>query len=234
MIVKVGEAMVVAALKDGNVEKMLGQADDPVMSKRAKRIRQLIPKPEDFLIASAIMMHQDTGEPVLNKAGKPVEGKYIPFKDARGNDSVKWESSDGISPYKNGNSDIFPEEDLLIAHKDWIGKPLCKDHVSSTVDGIRGIIIDTYYDPKFKRVHALFALDRKNYGELARKVEAGYATNVSMGTAVGRSICSECSNVATVEAEFCHHVKSHSCYGEVNKDLSPILSHRAKYSCNGC
>jgi len=76
MIVKVGEAMVVAALKDGNVEKMLGQADDPVMSKRAKRIRQLIPKPEDFLIASAIMMHaaeaslidQDTGEPVLNKS----------------------------------------------------------------------------------------------------------------------------------------------------------------------
>jgi hypothetical protein len=192
--------------------------------------KQLSPKVDDFLYAHCIMMHaaeaalidQENGGPVLNKKGEPVTGNFISFKDSNGKESVKWESSDEVLPYRNGNGDIFPEEDLLKAHKDWIGKPLCRDHMSNSVEGIRGIVVDTYYDPKFKRVHALFALDRRNYAELARKVEAGYATSVSMGTAVGRSICSECGNVATTEPEYCHHVRTKTCHGEVNKDLSPI------------
>ena len=196
----------------------------------ASKVKKLMPKPDDFLIAECIMMHaaeaslvdQATGEPILNRDGKPVIGSFSAFVDSKGHDSVKWSSRDDILPYKNGNGDIFPEEDLIQAHKEWVGKPLCKDHVSSTIDGVRGIILDTFYDPVFKRVHALFALDRKNYGELARKVEAGYATSVSMGTAVGRSICTECSNVAVVESDYCHHVRNRTCHGEVNKDLSPI------------
>lgn len=198
--------------------------------KIAQKYKKLIPKPDDFLIAQAIMMHaaeaslidQETGEPIKNARGESVSGKFISISDHKGKTSVRWESSDGIKPYKNNNGDIFPEEDLLKAYKEWVGKPLCKDHVSNSVDGIRGIIIDTYYDPKYKRVHALFALDRKNYGELARKIEAGYATSVSMGTAVGRSICTECANVATIEPEYCIHVKNRTAFGEVNKDLSPI------------
>lgn len=192
--------------------------------------KQLSPKVSDFLYAHCIMMHaaeaalidQETGNPILNSNGSPVKGAFVITKDAKGRDSVKWESPDGVLAYRNGNGDIFPEEDLVKAHKDWVGKPLCKDHVSDSIDGVRGVIVDTYYDPKFKRVHALFALDRKNYGELARKVEAGYATSVSMGTAVGRSICYECANVATVESEYCHHVQTRVAHGEVNKDLSPI------------
>lgn len=192
--------------------------------------KKISPKVDDFLYASCIMMHaaeaalidQETGMPLLNKEGKPVTGKFVKITDHKGRKSVKWESSDGIMPYKNGNGDIFPEEDLLKAYKDWVGKPLCRDHVSNTVDGIRGIIIDTYYDKKHKRVHALFALDRKNYADLARKVEAGYATSVSMGTAVGMSVCAECGNVATTEAEYCSHVKNRTAYGEVNLELSPI------------
>jgi len=202
------------------------------MLKTAKKNagRKVSPKIDDFLYASCIMMHaaesslinQETGEPLLNAKGEAVSGGFKVITDHKGQPSVKWESVDNIQPYKNGNGDIFPEEDLLKAYKEWIGKPLCRDHVSSTVDGIRGIIIDTFYDPKRKRVHALFALDRKNYADLARKVEAGYATSVSMGTAVGRSICSDCGSVATTEAEYCSHVKTRECYGEVNKDLSPI------------
>lgn len=192
--------------------------------------KKVAPKVEDFTYAHCIMMHaaeaslidQETGETLRNKEGKPVQGTFEELTDSRGNKTVKWSSPDGIQMYKNQNGDIFPEEDLIAKHKDWIGKPLCRDHVSSTVDGIRGIVVDTYYDPKFKRVHALFALDRKNYPDLAGKVERGYATSVSMGTAVGRAICTECANVATVEAEYCHHIRSRSNYGEINKDLSPI------------
>lgn len=192
--------------------------------------KKLMPKVDDFTFGHCIQMHaaeaalinHDTGEPILNKKGEPVQGWFEEITDAKGRPSVLWKSPDGIKPYKNQNGDIFPEADLIAKHKDWVGKPLCRDHVSSTVDGIRGIVVDTYYDPKHKCVHALFALDKKNYPDLARKVEAGYATSVSMGTAVGRAICTECGTVATVESEYCHHVRSKTNYGEVNKDLSPI------------
>lgn len=192
--------------------------------------KQLSPFVDDFLYVSAIMMtaaeacliDEHTGEPLKNSKGDAVRGWFETIKDAKGRDSVKWVSPDEVKLYRNNNLDIFPEDELLKAHKNWVGKPLCKDHISNSVDGIRGIIVDTFYDPKFKRVHALFALDKKNYPDLARKVEAGYATCVSMGTAVGRSVCSECYNVASSAHEFCSHVKARTLHGEINLDLTPI------------
>lgn len=122
----------------------------------------------------------------------------------------------------NCNGDIFPEPELKKAYRKWIGRPLCKDHQSSSVDGIRGIIVDAYYDDKRKRVIGLFAIDKVNYPDLARKVASGYAKDVSMGTAVGRSICFECGNVAKVESDYCQCVRDRKTYGEINIDLSPI------------
>ena len=197
--------------------------------KLAKKLKRVAPKAQDFLYGATIMMHaaeaslinQKTGEPLLNPKGQPVKGSFKQIK-VKGKDSVKWESEDNIMPYKNANGDIFPESELMIAAKRWIGRPLCKDHKSDSVDGIRGIIVDTFYDPKFKRVHALFALDKKNYSDLARKVETGYANAVSMGTAVGRSVCTSCGNVATTEKDYCKCIKAHINYGEINLDLNPI------------
>ena len=122
----------------------------------------------------------------------------------------------------NCNGDIFPEPELKKAYRKWIGRPLCKDHQSSSVDGIRGIIVDAYYDNKRKRVIGLCALDKVNYPDLARKVSTGYSRDVSMGTAVGKSICYNCGNVAKVESDYCHCVKNRTTYGEINIDLSPI------------
>lgn len=122
----------------------------------------------------------------------------------------------------NCNGDIFPESELLKAYKNWVGKPLCVDHRSSSVDAIRGIILDTYYDRVGKRIVALCALDKINYPDLARKVETGYSTSVSMGTAVGKAICSDCGRVARTEKDFCQHMLTKSCYGEINLDLQPI------------
>ena len=208
-------------------------ADDAITKrfiKLAKKLKKVAPKADDFIYFSAIMMHaaeaalinQDTGEPILNKSGQPVQGTFENFKLGNGTESVRWVSPDGIMPYRNLNRDIFGSTSLIEAHKKWVGKPLCRDHVSDSVDGIRGIIIDTYYDNKFKRVHALCALDRKNYADLARKVETGYSNSVSMGTGVGRSICFECGNPAMVEADYCACIKARSHYGEINLDLSPI------------
>jgi len=122
----------------------------------------------------------------------------------------------------NCNGDIFPEPELLKAYKKWVGKPLCVDHKSSQVDSVRGIIVDTYYDHQFKRVIALCALDKKSYPELAHKVASGVSASVSMGTAVGKAICYDCGSVARTERDFCIHMRTKSCYGEINCDLNPI------------
>jgi hypothetical protein len=196
--------------------------------KFAAQLRKVAPKASDFLYFSAVMLHaaeaalidQETGEPLKSKDGKPVTAEWL-VDSKKG--SWKWKCSDQeIRPYKNNNGDIFPETELKKAYRKWVGRPLCKDHQSSSVDGIRGIIVDTVYDDKFKRVIGLCALDKINYPDLARKVSTGYANNVSMGTAVGRSICYECGNVAKVEADYCIHVRGRTTYGEINIDLSPI------------
>ena len=137
-----------------------------------------------------------------------------------------FEVEDDHSYIANGivvhNCDIFPEEELLKAYKQWIGKPLCVDHKSSSVDAIRGIILDTYYDRSLKRVIGLCALDKVTYPDLAKKVSLGYSTCVSMGTAVSSAICTDCGNVAKTEKDFCSHMVSKSCYGEINVGLNPI------------
>jgi hypothetical protein len=194
--------------------------------KLAEELKKVAPKANDFLYFSAIMMHAAEaslvdGEGNLKKdaSGKEVSSNWE--KNDKG--SWKWSCTDGsIQPYKNSNNDIFPEEELIKAYKKWVGRPLCLDHKSSSVDMIRGVIVDTVYDAKHKRVIALCALDKKNYPDLARKVSTGYATCVSMGTAVGKAICTDCGKVARVEPDFCEHMRRKSCYGEINVDLSPI------------
>ena len=120
------------------------------------------------------------------------------------------------------NCDIFPESELKVAAKKWIGMPLCRDHESSSVDGIRGIILDAHYDEKFKQVVGLCALDKKNYPDLARKVETGLVRYGSMGTAVETSVCSECGNKAATQKEYCQHVLTRTAHGEINVGLKPI------------
>jgi hypothetical protein len=193
--------------------------------KFAANLKKVAPKAEDFLYFSAVMMHaaeaaglNDDGTVRLNARGQAVEVGW----DKTGG-TWRWMSNDpSVKPYKNSNGDIFPEEELVRAYKKWVGKPLCIDHKSSSVDHVRGFIVDTYYDRNLKRVIALCALDKAGYPQLARQVSTGVSTNVSMGTAVGKAICSDCARVARTEADFCDHMRRKSCYGEINVDLNPI------------
>lgn len=231
MLVKLGEATFI------NVENTDSVVNDPnfttnqnsqILSKFAQftqNLKRIAPKANDFLYFSAVMMHaaeaaaiNEDGTLKVLANGEPVQVGWEKTDEA-----WKWTSNDpGLKPYRNSNRDIFPEEELLSAHKKWVGKPLCIDHKSSSVDHVRGFIVDTYYDHALKRVIALCALDKKNYPDLAHKVSSGYSNNVSMGTAVGRAVCTECCTVARVESDFCNHMKLKSCYGEINLDLSPI------------
>ncbi len=193
--------------------------------KFALNLKKVAPKAEDFLYFSAVMMHaaeasaiNDDGTPKLNAKGETVQVGW----DKSGG-TWKWATNDpNIKPYKNSNGDIFPEEELVKAYKKWQHKPLCIDHKSSSVDHVRGFIVDTYYDRNLKRVIALCALDKAGYPQLARQVATGVSNCVSMGTAVGRAICSDCARVARAEADFCDHMRRKTCYGEINVDLNPI------------
>ncbi len=194
-------------------------------AKMAHGLKRIAPKADDFLYFSAVMMHaaeaslvNHDGTPKLNVKGEPVKASW----DKRGG-SWRWDCNDAsIKPYKNSNGDIFPEEELVKAYLKWKEKPLCIDHKSQSVDHVRGIIVDTYYDRSLKRVIALCALDKKNYPDLAQKVASGVSNCVSMGTAVGKAICSDCGTVAKTEADFCKCMRNRTCYGEINVDLNPI------------
>ena len=208
------------------------EQDDPEILKYFKKtaadLKAIAPKAKDFLYFTCIMMHaaeaallDDSGNLRKTADGSDAEASW----EITPTGSWIWRSNDpNIKAYKNANSDIFPEKELKKAYKKWVGKPLCLDHQSQSVDMIRGVIIDTVYDDKKKRVIALCALDKQNYPDLARKVASGVAASVSMGTAVGRAICTEtgCHRVARTESEFCEHMRAKSCYGEINVDLSPI------------
>lgn len=233
-LIKLGEAQVIKdihatedVLNDPSVMAIM--ADDAAImlefKKFAEDLKKLAPKAKDFLYFSAIMMHAAEASTLESDGSlkKDASGKEVQASWEKVDDSWKWVCSDErVKPYKNSNNDIFPEEELIKAHKKWVGRPLCLDHKSSSVDMIRGVIVDTFYDRKHKRVIALCALDKINYPDLARKVSTGYANSVSMGTAVGRAICTDCGKVARVEQDFCDHMRRKSCYGEINVDLNPI------------
>lgn len=226
MFVKLGESLEI--IPSDIVTYNTSIHDDMIneaFRKTAQELKKIAPKAEDFLYFSAIMMHSAEAA-MLEPDGsikKDAFGDPIKVGWEKKGDSWRWKSTDSnIKPYRNANGDIFPEEELLKAYKNWIGKPLCVDHKSSSVDAIRGLIVDTYYDYKFKRVIALCALDKINYPDLARKVSSQYAASVSMGTGVGKAICSDCGTVARTADDFCIHMRNKSCYGEINLDLSPI------------
>lgn len=228
-LIKKAYSDVITSSNVHSADAIVGADVEELFKKYANHLKIIAPKAKDFLYFIAVMMHSAEAS-LLDKNGKlkefdgrPVTAQWEKVADSGGNESVRWVCSDpNIKPYKNNNGDIFPEAELKLAHKKWCGKPLCIDHNSSSVEGTRGLIIDTYYDEERKRVIALCALDKKNYPDLAHKVATQCSASVSMGTAVGKAICTDCHKVASRESEFCNHMRTKSGYGEVNFDLSPI------------
>lgn len=133
-----------------------------------------------------------------------------------------WYSESGVEPYVNQNGDAFPEEELLSdveivdengdpktvkSYQTFVGRGLFVNHASDDAEKIRGIVLDARWDPGTKGVDILVACDKIGYPELARQIEAGYSNDVSMGTQVQYSLCSECGNKAVTEDDYCEHVK---------------------------
>lgn len=225
-LLKFGEAH---TIQESDILDVSVALQDPQIYERfqkfAQELKKVAPKAEDFIYFSAIMMHASEAS-LLNSDGtfkKDASGNDVQCKWVSEGKGIKWWCSDSkILPYKNANNDSFPEAELIKAHKNWVGKPLCVDHKSSSVDHVRGLIVDTFYDKQHKRVIALCALDKVAYPDLAHKVTSGVSNSVSMGTGVGKSVCFQCGNMATNANEFCDHVKYKTAYCEINYELQPI------------
>ena len=189
------------------------------LNKFAQSAQVLAPKSDDFLYFTIIFL-KSAEAALIDEEGNLK--KLASGDRAWGYFDEKYKWHGNVRPHRNNNGDIFPEAELKKAARDWIGMPLCVDHKSESVDGIRGIILDTYYDEKHKQVVGLCALDKVTYPNLARKVQTGVVRYGSMGTAVSTSICSDCGNRATTPSEYCLHVTARSAYGEINIGLKPM------------
>lgn len=194
--------------------------------KFAAELRKVAPKAKDFIYFSTVVMTaaenallDSNGNVKVGSDGNPLTAKW----ETNG-DSVKWICSDSeLKPFKNNNGDIFPSSELIKHHKKFIGTPVCIDHRSSSVDGVRGIVLDTYYDYKNHKVIALMAVDKILFPDLARKISTGVSSSVSMGTVVKKCVCFDCGQVARSERDFCKHMrKEANGFGEINFDLEPI------------
>ena len=226
MFKKIGDAREIRIRDYSSVQSIVNPETVNDFTKQAKAMKKIAPKADDFLYFSTVMMHAAEAA-IINEDGSPkmYKGKAVEASWDESTGTCIWKCSDpGIQPYRNQRGDIFPEAELVKAHKEWIGKPLCIDHQATSIDHTRGFIVDTVYDFDLKRIIALAAIDKKNYPELAHKVSSGMSNNVSMGTGVGRAVCTEkgCHKVIKAANEFCEHMKYKTGYGEINLDLSPI------------
>ncbi|MNB85418.1 hypothetical protein D3C81_711800 [compost metagenome] len=107
----------------------------------------------------------------------------------------------------NDNGDFFAYDELKRTYKSFIGKSAFVDHKNDNVENARGIILDAIWNERGKFVELLIAVDKKAFPELARGIEMGYITDVSMGCRCGKSVCSVCGNEAITEDEFCDHIR---------------------------
>jgi hypothetical protein len=108
------------------------------MTKLAKEIRSISPRSDDFVYFSIIFLRAAEASTLDENGGV----KKVGTENAWGYFDENWKWHGNVLPHRNNNSDIFPESELKKAASKWIGLPLCRDHESSSVDGVRGIILD--------------------------------------------------------------------------------------------
>lgn len=168
------------------------------MIKTASKVVKIAPKEDDFLYVRvrAVSAGNVIDRPDGNAELIAIDDFYKELK--------KHAKSARLA---NDNGDFFSYEELKKTYKTFIGKSAFVDHNNENVEEARGIILDAIWNEKGKFVELLIAVDKVGYPELARGIEIGIITDVSMGCRCGSSICSVCENEAKTEDDFCDHVK---------------------------
>lgn len=168
------------------------------MVKTASKVVKIAPKEDDFLY---VRVRAVSAGNVIDRPDGVAELIAIDdfYKDLK-----KHAKNARLA---NDNGDFFSYEELKKTYKTFVGKSAFVDHQNENVENARGIILDAIWNETGKFVELLIAVDKVGYPELARGIEIGIITDVSMGCRCGASICSVCGNEAKTEDDFCDHVK---------------------------
>ena len=140
-------------------------------------------------------------------------------RDAEGNVDLKaemakrptalWVRAKAIEADKeNDNGDFFPLDELRASYKTFEGVPIFCNHENNDVAKAKGKVVLAEWDEAEKSVYCTFFVDREAHAPICRAIEEGIITDVSMGTQVDYSTCSDCNNRATDASSYCDHVKT--------------------------
>lgn len=146
------------------------------------------------------------------------------------NDGYLYVRARAISSRVNKNNDGWPSEELARSYKSFIGRPIFVDHNNEEPRRTRGVIVDAKLhvdddedktaslDPYYAKapdnhkpptwVEILMEVDAKTFPKLADAIRKGDIDATSMGANIDRSVCSVCSNEATVPSDYCEHISS--------------------------
>lgn len=108
----------------------------------------------------------------------------------------------------NDNGDLFSTEEVMKSYKTFEGCPVFTNHENNKVEAAKGKVVVAEWNEEEKSVYCTMFIDREAFPSLARAIEEGYITDVSMGTQVDYSTCSICNNRAAVASDYCDHVKT--------------------------
>ena len=107
----------------------------------------------------------------------------------------------------NKNGDWFPEQELIKCYKTFLTGHVFKDHQNKSAASAIGEVLSAVWDDDMKCVVLILKIDRKIAPTVARSIEKGYMTDVSMGCRVPYSICSICGHKAKNPKEYCKHIQ---------------------------
>jgi hypothetical protein len=158
-----------------------------------------------------------------------------------------------ISSRVNKNNDGWPSEELMKAHKSFVGRPIFVDHNNDDPKRTRGVIVsadvridddktsglDPYYatapdnhkPPTW--IELLMEVDAKTFPRLAKAIRKGDIDAVSMGANIDLSKCSVCDNEATTPSEYCNHIKQKGTTFEITGSDGERIRKKAYEDCYG-
>lgn len=158
-------------------------------------------------VLEAYEVPADASRRALRKAAHRVTFDYEPRP------GYLYVRSRMISSRCNDNFDEFPAEEIKVAYRTFVGKPVFVNHHNEDHRRARGVIIDAALHEDRNPdgspdtwVEGLMEVDAKTFPRLAKAILAGEVDRTSMGCDVQLSVCSACGNKARNPAEYCHHI----------------------------
>jgi len=146
---------------------------------------------------------------VLEKP-KSLDDKQILDADAS-NDFLYFVARSILADVPNGNGDIFPKDEVLKSYHTFVGKHIDLNHSTDPKD-IIGKIVEAYPIEKEGKLYIEIVgkIDKKQYPDIARKIETKLMSDVSMEAIVESSECSICGHIVRNETDKkCEHLENY-------------------------